>query len=85
MFQCNTDDFSIEPNTVEFISNETRVPITITAFNDTLEEGDENVTLQLLYDQAQNIGTVDIVRESAAVSIEDDDGWFTLWHYSLEV
>ena len=75
LFHCRTDDdFSIEPKAVKFNANETRVRLTITAFNDAHEEGFENFTLQLLSDEAQNRGTVNIVRDNATVSIEDDDG-----------
>lgn len=66
--------FNIEPKTVKFDNNETKVHVKITVVNDVVEEGYENFTLQLSYNEVSNNGAVDIVREYATVSIEDDDG-----------
>lgn len=68
------EDFNIEPITVKFDNNETKAHIKITVVNDVVEEGYENFILQLSYNEVSNNGAVNIVREYATVSIEDDDG-----------
>ena len=70
-------DFTIDPIMVKFKANETEVPISFTVINDTIEEGYENFTLHLSYDDTiGDNGAVEIVSESALISIRDDDGWF---------
>lgn len=59
-----------------FETTQTRIPLSFTLLDDELEEGYENFTLRLTYNEADD--TVRIVNERAEVSIKDDDGKFKL-------
>ena len=79
MFNCDTDDdFSIASVMVKVDANNTKLPISISIVNDVLEEGEEHFTLQLSYDDNNDRGNVDIVREFTTISVRDDDGLFSL-------
>ena len=62
------------PVSVTFQSDSTTIPVPFSIMNDVIEEGYENFTLRLSYNQPDEDGTVQIVTESAIVSIKDDDG-----------
>ena len=64
------------PISVTFETVHTRIPISFTILDDKIEEGYENFTLQLSYNEMDEHGTVQIVTESAKISIKDDDGGF---------
>ena len=69
------EDFEVGtplPLTVTFESNFTRVPIPINLIDDNIEEGYENFTLQVSYNEIEE--TVLIMTVSANVFIKDDDG-----------
>ena len=61
---------------VTFEANHTRIPLSFTILDDEIEEGYENFTLLLLYNETDEHGTVRIVTESAQISIKDDDGGY---------
>jgi hypothetical protein len=69
------EDFVVEssPISVTFETVHTRIPISFTIMDDDIEEGYENFTLQLSYNEVDEHGTVQIVTESAKISIKDDD------------
>ena len=62
------------PLRVTFEPTNTRIPIPFSLLNDEHEEGYENFTLRLVYEDQDDDETVQIVTESAIVSIRDDDG-----------
>ena len=71
------EDFEVDIShtfTVIFETVHTRIPLSFTLLDDVIEEGYENFTLQLSYNETDEDGTVQIVIESAMVSIKDDDG-----------
>ena len=67
----------IVPMSVTFETAHTRIPLSFTILNDEIEEGYENFTLQLSYNETDEHGTVQIVTESAQIFIKDDDGGYT--------
>ena len=67
-------DFIVNAMNVRFEADKTIIPISFTLVNDALEEGDENFTLQISYDQMNHSEEVDITREKALIIIKDNDG-----------
>ena len=70
-------DFEVNmssPFTVTFEITNTQINIPIILIDDEIEEGYENFTLQLSYNETDNDGTVQITPEIAVVRIKDDDG-----------
>ena len=73
------------PLTMTFATNHTRLPVSFTLNNDDIEEGYENFTLQLSYNEEDEDGTVRIMTEFALVSIKDDDGAFLVQNVYVHV
>ena len=65
---------NIPPFVVTFGSADTFIPIPFTLINDEIEEGYENFTLTLSYNEADVDETVQIRTNAANVFIKDDDG-----------
>ena len=57
-----------------FESNDTLIPIPLNLINDKMEEGYENFTLTLSYNEVDVDETVQIRTDAANVIIKDDDG-----------
>ena len=62
------------PLSLIFDTTFTRIPVSFTLLDDVMEEGYENFTLRLSYNVPDPDGTVNIMVETASISIKDDDG-----------
>ena len=60
------------PFLITFETTHTRIPLSFTLLDDKLEEGYENFTLQLSYNEAND--AVRIMTERTEMFIKDDDG-----------
>lgn len=71
-------DFDLVQNStpfeVTFESNDTLIPIPLNLINDEIEEGYENSTLKLSYNDVDMDETVQIRTDATNVFIKDDDG-----------
>ena len=65
---------NLPPFGVTFESNDTLIPIPLNLINDKVEEGYENFTLTLSYNEVDVDETVQIRTDAANVIIKDDDG-----------
>ena len=65
------------PLSVTFPAAQSRIPVPFTFIDDEIEEGYENFTLLLSYDEQDDEGTIQIVNTSTIVWIKDNDGWFS--------
>ena len=67
----------LTPLSVTFPAAQSRIPVPFTFIDDEIEEGYENFTLLLSYDEQDDEGTIQIVNTSTMVWIKDNDGWFS--------
>ena len=65
---------NLPPFGVTFESDDTLIPIPLNITNDDIEEGYENFTLTLSYNEVDMDETVQIRPDAANVFIKDDDG-----------
>ena len=69
-------DFGVEslPLITTLGITDTRITVPFSVIDDTIEEGFENFTLLLSYNEPDPNGTVNIVTQSTKVFIKDNDG-----------